>query len=69
MNEREKAVKTLSANIRQSVKRAKQRGITGMSLANLKQVTPTKGLTCEVGMYHTIFPEVARKVAKGFLTD
>lgn len=55
--------KTLTQNIRSTITKAKRRGVVGMSLANLKQCTPTTGLTCPPGEYHREFPRVAAQVA------
>ena len=54
----------LETNIRDAIKSAKRDGITSMSLANLKQVTPTRGLKISVSEYHLTFDEVASQVAK-----
>ena len=54
----------LESNIRDAITDAKRDGITSMSLANLKQVTPTRGLTISVAEYHNTFDEVASQVAK-----
>jgi hypothetical protein len=53
----------LETNIRDAIKAAKRDGITSMSLANLKQITPTRGLTISVAEYHLTFDEVAGQVA------
>lgn len=55
----------LESNIRDAITAAKRDGITSMSLANLKQVTPTRGLRISVSEYHLTFDEVASRVAKG----
>ncbi len=54
---------TLTRNIRQTIRKAKKAGTVGMSLANLKQITPTTGLTCDPGEYHREFPRIAAQVA------
>lgn len=54
----------LESNIRDAITDAKRDGITSMSLANLKQVTPTRGLTISVAEYHMTFDEVAVQVSK-----
>ncbi len=59
----------LSENIRATIKRARAQGDTGMSLACLKQNTPTRGLTCHPAEYHAVFPAIARRVAARFLID
>lgn len=54
----------LSENIAKAIRAAKRDGTVAMSLANLKQVTPTLGLNCTPSEYHQLFPEVADAVAK-----
>lgn len=53
----------LESDIRDAITAAKRDGITSMSLANLKQVTPTRGLRISVSEYHLTFDEVAIQVA------
>lgn len=53
----------LKRNIGKAITKARKSGITGMSLANLKQVTPTDGLTISVEEYHSSFDALALKVA------
>lgn len=57
-------VEILSHNIGKAIKDLKKDGIRSMSMENLKQVTPTTGLTCLPGEYHRLFPEVAATVAR-----
>jgi hypothetical protein len=57
------SVDVLEANIREAIRKAKRSGTTGMSYANLKQITPTDGLTCHPAAYHREFPRVAQYVA------
>ena len=56
----------LERNIRKAITKARKSGITGMSLANLKQVTPTDGLV-EAGItpaeYHRTFDSLALRAA------
>ena len=66
--EMEKAVKTLEKSIKDVIARARQDGITGMSLGCLKQNTSTAGLTCSVPVYHEAFRVAASNVAKSFVT-
>jgi len=54
----------LEKNIADAIKAAKRDGIVGMSMRNLKQVTPTRGLTISVAEYHATFDEVASQVSK-----
>ena len=51
-------------NIGDYIKFAKKDGVIGMSVANLKQVTTTKGVTIPVGEYHREFERLAAEVAK-----
>jgi hypothetical protein len=56
----------LIENIRQTIKRMKRDGTTGCSIENLKQCTPTNGLSCSVSMYHLEFPKIALEIAKKY---
>lgn len=58
------AYETLSENIRETIRKARAAGTVGMSLRNLKQITPTSGLRCDVSTYHRTFPVAADDVAK-----
>ena len=53
----------IERNIRAAIRKAKRNGTTGMSFANLKQLTSTDGITCHPTVYHRTFPEVAQYVA------
>ena len=64
----EQAVKTLEKSIKATITKARKEGTTGMSLACLKQNTPTTGLMCSVPMYHEAFRVAASNVAKSFVT-
>lgn len=44
-------------------------GTIGMSINNLRQITPTNGVTCAVPMYKSLFESVAREVAKKLKFD
>lgn len=48
-------IQTIQANLIKTIIRAKKLGIVGMSRQNLKQITPTKGVTCPVGDYDRLF--------------
>lgn len=63
----EKNVAELRRAIRATVRELRADGITGMSLENLKQVTPTRGLTCAPAAYHGAFAEVALSTARDFI--
>jgi len=56
-------MEAIESNIESAIKSAKRRGITGMSLANLFQVTPTLGVRVSPAGYSVLFEESARKVA------
>lgn len=60
----ERATATLTDNVEKTIRSAKREGIVSMSLDCLKQCTPTSGLQCPPAMYHNIFEDVARSVAK-----
>jgi hypothetical protein len=57
-------LETLSDSITKTIRRLKRDGVTAMGLANLKQITPTKGLTCHPRDFHRMFPELADSIAK-----
>ena len=54
----------LSEHLVETIQAAKRDGITGMSLANLRQITPTTGLTCSVEEFDRMFPEVADSISR-----
>ena len=54
---------TIRGNIKATIKKAKKDGIVGMSLANLKQITSTAGVTVSVSEYHQQFGVIADDVA------
>lgn len=56
-------------NIKKKIEELKSDGTVGMSVANLIQVTPTpkSNFDCSPQRYATIFDEVAKAVAPGFL--
>lgn len=53
----------LTQNITDTIRRIRRDGVVGMSYANLKQITPTRGLRCHPAEYHRLFPQVAEIVA------
>jgi hypothetical protein len=57
-------IETLSQNIIDTIRQAKRDGTTSMSFSNLKQLTPTTGLTCSKSEYERLFPELADSVAR-----
>jgi len=58
------AVKTLEKSIKAAITKARKEGTCGMSLACLKQNTPTTGLSCSVPIYHDAFRVAASNVSK-----
>ena len=54
----------IRSNIRAAISKAKRNGTTGMSYANLKQITDTKGVHCSVAHFHDWFDTQAEQVAK-----
>lgn len=56
-------MQTLERSLKRSIRRMMRSGTVGMSMASLKQVTSTRGLSCSVADYHRQFPRVAREVA------
>jgi hypothetical protein len=65
----DQATHILVVSIRTVVSDCKADGTVGMSLSNLKQITPTRGLTCHPAIYHQAFEIAAKRAAKGFLTE
>ena len=65
----DQATHILVVSIRKVVSDCKADGTVGMSLANLKQITPTWGLTCHPAIYHQAFEIAAKRAAKGFVTE
>ena len=53
----------LTDNITKTIRKAKRSGTIGMSYGNLKQITPTTGLTCHPAEYHRLFPQIADVVS------
>ncbi len=60
------AEETLMRNIRKTIQRLRADQVHAMGMANLKQITPTTGLTCTPHEYHRLFPACARIVARGY---
>ncbi len=59
----------IEKNISDTIKALKKDQVTGMSVANLFQVTPTKGVMCPVPMYRPEFERLAYIVAKRLKFD
>jgi hypothetical protein len=57
-------IETLTDNIDKAIRKAKRSGTVGMSYVNLRMITDTRGLTCSVGDYHRMFPQLADVAAK-----
>lgn len=58
------SIELLTQAITTTIKAVKRDGATAMSIGNLKQMTPTRGLTCSPAEYHRMFPEIAVSVAR-----
>lgn len=54
----------IKANITAKIKELKADGTVGMSLANLRQITPTRGVSCSIPMYPGLFAAAAAECAK-----
>ena len=50
-------IQAIQQNLNKTITRAKKQGIVGMSIQNLKQITPTKGVTCPVQDYDRLFSQ------------
>lgn len=59
-----KNLTAIKHNIAAKIKELKAKGTVGMSLSNLRQITPTKGVTCAVPMYPRLFEQAAKECAK-----
>jgi hypothetical protein len=57
-------IETLTASIDKAIKKAKRSGTVGMSYGNLRMIADTRGLTCSVGDFHRMFPQLADIAAK-----
>lgn len=53
----------LETHIMTTIAELKADGIVAMSIDNLKQVTPTRGLIIHRAIYNQRFPEIAAKIA------
>ena len=53
----------LETYIMTTIAELKADGITAMSIGNLKQLTPTRGLIIHRAIYNKRFPEIATKIA------
>jgi hypothetical protein len=60
----EKNREILSSAITETIRKSKRLGTVGMSYLNLKQITPTRGLSCSVSDFHNSFDQIAADTAK-----
>ena len=58
----DEAIKTLVVNGSAKIRSLRKTGVTGMSSANLKQITPTKGLRCTPAQYHAAWDEAVKQL-------
>ena len=61
--------KAIRSNVTAKIRELMSAGTIGMSIANLRQITPTNGVTCAVPMYKSLFESVARECAKELKFD
>lgn len=59
----------ITSNVTAKIKELIADGTIGMSINNLRQITPTNGVTCAVQMYRSLFKQVAMEVAKKLKFD
>lgn len=59
----------IRSNITAKIKELIADGTSSMSITNLRQITPTNGVTCAVPMYRSLFKQVAMDVAKKLKFD
>jgi hypothetical protein len=62
----DEAIKTLVVNGSVKIRSLRKTGVTGMSSANLKQITPTKGLRCTPSQYHVAWDEAVKELKSKF---
>lgn len=55
---------SITKNIRETIAKLKRDKVCGISVQNLKQITPTKGVLVSVAEYHREFETIARDCAK-----
>jgi hypothetical protein len=56
-------MEAIAENVRNTIKKAKREGTTGMSIDCLFQCTSTKGVTVPVGVYRRMFEECVPEIA------
>lgn len=59
----------IHSNVTAKIKELIADGTISMSITNLRQITPTNGVTCAVPMYRSLFKQVAMDVAKTLKFD
>ena len=59
----------IRSNVTAKIKELIADGTSSMSITNLRQITPTNGVTCAVPMYRSLFKQVAMAVAKTLKFD
>ena len=59
----------IRSNVTAKIRELKADMLVGMSITNLRQITPTNGVTCAVPMYRSLFKQVAMDVAKKLKFD
>lgn len=57
-------MEAIKKNIAAQIRKLKADGIVGMSIDNLRQITPTTGVTCAIPMYRPLFAQAAAEAAK-----
>jgi hypothetical protein len=69
MNHWHGQVSAMANNIKQYVREAKRDGITGMSLANLSQVVPTRGIDVHPTAFSRLIQDAIRSAGlQSFIT-
>jgi hypothetical protein len=60
----------MSRNLRDAIRDARRDGITGMSLANLSQVVPTRGINVHPTAFSRLIDDAIRSAGlQSFITD
>ena len=54
----------LARSIRSTILGLRARGTVAMGMANLRQIVPTRGLTCLPGQYRAMFDELTREASE-----
>lgn len=71
MNTYQASLEALTANVKDTYRKLKRDGVTGMSKRNLRQVTSTRGVTVPAGVFDRLFDEAieAAKLPEGFIYE